>query len=225
MLQARLDGTAVGMLSVPATSWTEYRLPLDWTAGEHRLELSFVNDHGAVGCGRNLWLDRVAVVGDGSQPVPAPTTSPAPAPSPTASPVPAAADSSGNPFTGARAYVDPYSSARREADVRRTWDPLGAAALDKIASSSAAAWYGDWNPTETLAATVSARVGAVTAAGALPVLVAYDIPHRDCAAATPRAGRRRRPPTARGSGSWPRVSAAARRWWSLSRTRWRSSTA
>ena len=34
--------------------------------------------------------------------------------------------------------------------------------------------------TSSLATTVSARVGTETAAGALPVLVAYAIPHRDC---------------------------------------------
>lgn len=86
----------------------------------------------------------------------------------------------GNPFSGATGYVDPASEAKRAADARRSWDPAGAAALDKVASGPTADWFGDWNPASSLAGAVSDRVTREATAGALPVLVAYAIPHRDC---------------------------------------------
>jgi endoglucanase len=101
----------------------------------------------------------------------------------------------GNPFAGAKLYVDPASNAAREAARLRTADPAGAAAFDKIAGVAQADWFGDWNPTSTLATTVFARVSKITQAGALPVLVAYNIPQRDCngysggGAASPQAYR------------------------------------
>lgn len=85
-----------------------------------------------------------------------------------------------NPFLGAHGYVDPHSDAAVAARARRSWDPAGAAALDKIAVGSSADWYGAWVPTRVLASRVSQRLATQRAAGALPVLVAYAIPHRDC---------------------------------------------
>lgn len=98
--------------------------------------------------------------------------------------VPAAASSAAtytaSPFSGRTLYVDPYSPAARDAAALRPTDPSAAAALEKIASRSQADWFGDWNPLATLRSAVSARVATVRAAGAYPVLVAYDIPMRDC---------------------------------------------
>lgn len=89
------------------------------------------------------------------------------------------ADPSGpNPFTGAALYVAPWSSAATAA--ASTSDPAQALALSKVASGSHADWFGDWNATGTLTKTVSNRVTTVTNTGALPVLVAYNIPQRDC---------------------------------------------
>ena len=168
VMQVLLDGVQVGSVAVAATVWTDYALPGAWPAGPHRLQVSFTNDHGAAGCDRNLVLDRVQLTGA------ALTTAPSTGqtPDPTATGV--------NPFVGARDHGDPASAARRAADARRGWDPEGAAALDRVAQGGAASWYGDWNPASSLAATVSARITTERAAGALPVLVAYNIPHRDC---------------------------------------------
>jgi endoglucanase len=50
--------------------------------------------------------------------------------------------------------------------------------MDKIAANSEADWFGDWSG--DIRAAVNARVSTIAAAGALPVLVAYNIPQRDC---------------------------------------------
>lgn len=97
----------------------------------------------------------------------------APTPSPTLPP-------HVNPFENAVGYVDPDHRARREADARRGWDDAGAAALDKVASGPRAYWFTDAVPVPELAETVADEVSTQTKAGALPVLVAYAIPHRDC---------------------------------------------
>jgi endoglucanase len=83
-----------------------------------------------------------------------------------------------NPFDGVRFYVDPWSNARQQADAWRATRPADATTMDKIAAQSQADWLGDWIP--NIAQHVSARVSTITAAGALPVFVVYNIPVRDC---------------------------------------------
>lgn len=83
-----------------------------------------------------------------------------------------------NPLAGARFFVDPYSNAKRQADLWRASRPADAEAMDQIARRSQADWFGDWN--RDVRAEVAARVTAITQTGALPVLVAYNIPIRDC---------------------------------------------
>jgi endoglucanase len=85
-----------------------------------------------------------------------------------------------NPFTGKTLYVDPASNASRDVAALATSDPAASAALAKIAARSQADWFGDWNPTSKVTADVSARVDQITAVGAYPVLVAYNVPKRDC---------------------------------------------
>ena len=83
-----------------------------------------------------------------------------------------------NPFAGARWFVDPSSNAHRQADAWRSSRPADAAQMDKIAGQPQADWFGEWSG--DIQSAVSNRVTQITAAGALPVLVAYDIPLRDC---------------------------------------------
>lgn len=85
-----------------------------------------------------------------------------------------------SPFAGRTLFVDPGSNAARDAQLLASTDPISSAALAKIAGRSQADWFGDWNPPDRVRADVAARVDQVTAAGAYPVLVAYDIPKRDC---------------------------------------------
>ena len=165
-LRVQVDGKLVASRYVSSKQWATYAFEGSWVAGRHAVEVSFTNDRRTRWCDRNLYVDVVTA------------TKLAPAPTPVA-PTPTTSASS-NPFAGTRGYVDPWSSARREADARRAWDPTGAAALDRIAAHPQAEWFGDWISTEHLAATVDARVSAATASGSLPVLVAYAIPYRDC---------------------------------------------
>lgn len=83
-----------------------------------------------------------------------------------------------NPFAGRRLYVDPASPARRQADAWARSRPRDAALLRVIAEQPQAIWIGDWvrDPRRE----VDARVSQIAGAGALPVFVVYNIPHRDC---------------------------------------------
>ncbi|MFL5467840.1 MAG: glycoside hydrolase family 6 protein [Gemmatimonadaceae bacterium] len=85
---------------------------------------------------------------------------------------------SGNPIAGAKFWVDPNSSAKQTADSWRQSRPADAAQMDKIASGSQAQWFGEWSG--DIFSAVSNAVNAVASAGAVPVLVAYNVPQRDC---------------------------------------------
>jgi endoglucanase len=100
------------------------------------------------------------------------TTTPAPPPPPATS----------NPFAGAQLYVEPNSPAdRTQAEWAKAGRSAEAAQLGKIASQPLAKWFGSWSYGHGgTAGDVNWWVGAATAAGRLPVLVAYDIPWRDC---------------------------------------------
>jgi len=87
---------------------------------------------------------------------------------------PAPQPGSGNPLAGARLYVDPNNTAKREA-VRL---PHLASLLNKIGDNPTARWFGDWNP--SIQSDVNGYVTAASSAGAVPVLIAYNIPGRDC---------------------------------------------
>ena len=83
-----------------------------------------------------------------------------------------------NPFAGKRLYVDPNSTARRQAETLRRSRPQDAALLQMIAKQPTARWLGDW--ARDIRAEVDAAVSTITRGGALPVFVAYNIPGRDC---------------------------------------------
>jgi endoglucanase len=84
----------------------------------------------------------------------------------------------GNPILGANFWVNPYSNAKLTADSWRLTRPEDAAAMDKIAGNPQAQWF--TGPGGDIKTAVSDAVGAATAAGAVPLLVAYNIPARDC---------------------------------------------
>ena len=97
-----------------------------------------------------------------------------PDPIATAPPIPVG----GNPISGVTFWVDPNSSAKQQADAWRASRPADAAQMDKIARGSQAQWMGGWNG-DVLAA-VNSAVTTAAATGTVPVLVAYNIPQRDC---------------------------------------------
>jgi endoglucanase len=102
------------------------------------------------------------------------------APVDTATTTPSTGSTSGafSALVGALLYVDPYSNARKTADAWRLTRPADATQMDKIATQSQARWFGNWNT--SIASDIDAAVTTMTAAGAVPVLVAYNIPQRDC---------------------------------------------
>src|SRR3954465_7358867 len=83
-----------------------------------------------------------------------------------------------NPFAGRKLYVDPNSTARRQAETLRRSKPQDAALLDQIANRPVARWLGGW--VSNIGQEVQNAVSTITRSGALPVFVAYNIPGRDC---------------------------------------------
>jgi endoglucanase len=83
-----------------------------------------------------------------------------------------------SPLAVAPLYVDPSSSAKKAADSLRSSQPANAKQLDKIAAGAQATWFAEWSGDALTA--VDRKVSTAAAAGAVPVLVAYNIPNRDC---------------------------------------------
>ncbi|MEZ0052580.1 endoglucanase [Mycobacterium sp. MAA66] len=79
-----------------------------------------------------------------------------------------------NPLAGQTFYADPNSAAARAA--RGSDNPE----LATIARTPQAYWLDQAFSTGTVGGTVSKYVGAAQAAGAMPILALYAIPHRDC---------------------------------------------
>lgn len=92
---------------------------------------------------------------------------------------PAVVPVSSDPLAGQTFYVDPNSDAvGAEKQAAAAGQSANAALLAKIASQSEAEWFGDW--TSNPQAAVGSWVSAAAAAGADPVIVAYDLPWLDC---------------------------------------------
>lgn len=75
-------------------------------------------------------------------------------------------------------YVDPATDAANQANAWAVSRPADAASMRKIAGTPQAKWIGGW--TADVPGEVGAYVGQAAAAGKMPVLVAYNIPYRDC---------------------------------------------
>ncbi|MEK7183204.1 MAG: glycoside hydrolase family 6 protein [Patescibacteria group bacterium] len=104
-------------------------------------------------------------------PVPAVVT---PTPTPTLTPT-----SLSNPFSGNKPlYKEGWSNAQEQADDWRVSRSSDAAKMQYLADQPTAAWFGDWN--DDIQADVDAYVDDAEAANNIPVLVAYNIPNRDC---------------------------------------------
>ena len=102
----------------------------------------------------------------------------APEANPSTSPPTTKVPGTSNPFTGARLYVDSSTSSMREFNQWRSTRPADAMEIGKIANTPQAIWIGDWfSDVQSVTRDIVTRV---TSAGALPVLVLYNIPQRDC---------------------------------------------
>lgn len=80
-----------------------------------------------------------------------------------------------NPLAGRPFYVDPVSAAMRAANAQPE-----SAELARVANTPQAYWLDQSFGVGSVGATVARHTGAAAAAGAMPVLVIYAIPHRDC---------------------------------------------
>lgn len=83
-----------------------------------------------------------------------------------------------NPIARARFYVNPGTHAARQAADWRRSRPRDASLIERIARQPQATWFGEWN--RDVRADVDGLVSAAAAQGTVPVLVAYNIPQRDC---------------------------------------------
>ncbi len=91
---------------------------------------------------------------------------------------PAPEKPSGNPLLGAKLFVDDEAAAYSYAQSFRVKDPEKAKILDRIAKEPQAFWLGDWNA--DIFRTTQHFVNRAVKQGTVPVMVAYNIPHRDC---------------------------------------------
>ena len=82
-----------------------------------------------------------------------------------------------SPFAGRPLYRAPRGPAHEQARRWRGERPADAELMDRLAAQPTALWLGDWTPDVRAAA--ARRVAAARAQGAIPVLVAYNIPNRD----------------------------------------------
>ena len=93
-------------------------------------------------------------------------------------PTPTPPAPSTNPFAGYSLYVEPTGYALSTAASWSSTRPADATLMERIGRTAQAVWFNGWH-TDVASAT-SQYVGAAATAGALPVLVAYNIPQRDC---------------------------------------------
>lgn len=104
-------------------------------------------------------------------------------------------------LAGVRLFADPGSVAQREADALLRSRPDDAALMARIAAQPVATWIGGW--VRDVEGDVGRLAAAAAGRGAIPVLVAYNIPNRDCGSHS--AGGER---DADGDGRWIRRIAA-----------------
>jgi endoglucanase len=83
---------------------------------------------------------------------------------------------SGNPFAGAKLFVNPYNEPATY--VRNNNGNYNAQLMDKIAKQPEVEWLGGWN--WNIKSDVSRMLTDHSNQGALPVFVVYNIPSRDC---------------------------------------------
>ena len=107
----------------------------------------------------------------------APPAQPAGPVAPAAPPVTPAPTGAGS-LGGVAFYVSPTSRAARQAEAWRTSRPADAALMARMANHAVADWFNGWS--SDVRAAVADVVTRAQQQGRMAVLVAYNIPHRDC---------------------------------------------
>ena len=75
-------------------------------------------------------------------------------------------------------YIDPSSDAAKQEMLWQNSNPAGASAMSVLAAQPTAVWFGGWNT--DIQNDVHMLVEHARAKNQMPVLVAYNIPERDC---------------------------------------------
>ena len=83
-----------------------------------------------------------------------------------------------NTLLGLKLYVNPNSSAAAQAQAWRASRTADAAKMDLLAQTATANWLGGWSG--DVEQTVRQIVDSAKAQGSAPILVAYNVPGRDC---------------------------------------------
>ena len=83
----------------------------------------------------------------------------------------------GNPLAGSTFFVDPYNAAvTAEKNTRASGNTYEADLIKKISTTAQGVWIAEWSGApQTAVSNVINRAG-----GTVPILVAYNIPNRDC---------------------------------------------
>lgn len=102
------------------------------------------------------------------------------APAPSESPPAAAqaAPANGNPFVGIEGFIAPYTFSDQAHRRLLRENPSDAALIHKISVQPQGVWFGGWS--ENIQIEVSNYVKAAARKKQLPLLVAYNVPNRDC---------------------------------------------
>jgi endoglucanase len=87
-------------------------------------------------------------------------------------------EQSSNPLNKFSLYVQPGSNAERQAQEWRFSRPADAATMDRLAAQPVAKWLGGWN--QNIENDTRSYIDAARQSNKLPVVVAYNIPQRDC---------------------------------------------
>ncbi len=85
-----------------------------------------------------------------------------------------------NPFAGSPWYDDPDNPIKGQAEAWRQSRPGDAALLDTVAHEQYADWFGSWFGNATTTDFANRRVTQIAATGAVPIIVAYNIPNLNC---------------------------------------------
>lgn len=178
--------------AIPQGSWKLYSIPLaDLNAKDKRISGIVIQE--IKGTGQStIYIDEIAFTGaDGvrtitTAPIPSLSSTPSPTPTlvvntpspiPSGTPVTQIQSTNGNPFASAKFYIPESNNAKKTTEQwRAAGRNVDADQMMKIANNPWAMWAvgGDaYNP-------VNDYVTKASVANALPVIVAYNIPGRDC---------------------------------------------
>jgi endoglucanase len=133
---------------------------------------------GGAGCGSTYETTTAPATPAGAAPKAAAAPAAAPAPVVAATPTIPARVKGENPFKGVTLYVNPYGQAATSAQAWETTRPADAKLIQKIAEQPSGWWMGEWSGDIEPAAHNLGN--ATNSAGKVPVIVAYNVPNRDC---------------------------------------------